>query len=68
MGDEPTMASADGEDRGSGVIDEMIRQRAYEISQGPEAGTAEQNWARARAELYGELEREAHEAALEPND
>jgi hypothetical protein len=62
------MASADGDDRGSGVIDEMIRQRAYEISQGPEAGTSEENWARARAELHGELEREAHEAAQEPND
>jgi len=53
---------------GSGVIDEMIRQRAYEISQGPDAGSAEENWQRARAELCGELEREAHEASAEPND
>jgi DUF2934 family protein len=53
---------------GSGVIDEMIRQRAYEISQGPDAGTPEENWIRARAELYGELEREAAERHSEPND
>jgi Protein of unknown function (DUF2934) len=53
---------------GSGVIDEMIRQRAYEISQGPDAGTPEENWIKARAELYRELEREAPERHSEPND
>jgi hypothetical protein len=53
---------------GSGVIDDMIRQRAYEISLGPDAGTPEENWQRARAELYGELEREAAERHSEPND
>jgi Protein of unknown function (DUF2934) len=61
------MASRQGT-TGSGVIDEMIRQRAYEISQGPDAGTPDENWERARSELYAELEREAHDAALEPND
>jgi len=52
---------------GSGVIAEMIRQRAYEISQEPDAGTPEENWARAEQELRGELEREApdHVAGLE---
>ena len=44
---------------GSGVIAEMIRQRAYEISQGPHRGTPEENWARAEQELRGELAREA---------
>jgi len=44
---------------GSGVIAEMIRQRAYEISQGPDGGTPEENWAKAEQELRGELEREA---------
>jgi hypothetical protein len=48
---------------GSGVIADMIRQRAYEISQGPDAGTPEENWARAERELRGELEREAPDRA-----
>ena len=48
---------------GSGVIAEMIRQRAYEISQGPDGGTPEENWARAERELRGELEREAPDRA-----
>ena len=59
---------ADNGNGGSGVIDEMIRQRAYEISLGADAGTPEENWERARRELYGELEREAVEHASEPND
>jgi hypothetical protein len=48
---------------GSGVIAEMIRQRAYEISLGPDAGTPEENWTRAERELRGELEREAPDHA-----
>jgi hypothetical protein len=56
------------ETTGSGVIDQMIRERAYEISLSEEAGTPEENWARARAELYADLEREAQEAAAEPDD
>jgi hypothetical protein len=31
--------------------EEEIRQRAFEISQGPDAGTPEENWHRAREEL-----------------
>jgi hypothetical protein len=30
---------------------EAIRRRAYEISLGPDAGTAEENWLRAEEEL-----------------
>ena len=30
---------------------EAVRQRAYEISQGPDAGTDEENWLRAEEEL-----------------
>lgn len=30
---------------------EAIRRRAYEISQGPDAGTPEENWLRAEEEL-----------------
>jgi hypothetical protein len=36
---------------GTGVIDELIRQRAYEISQGEDAGSPEENWERAAQEL-----------------
>ena len=50
------------------MIDEMIRQRAYEISLGPDAGTPEENWAKARAELYGELAREGEDVSPGPND
>ena len=32
---------------------QAIEQRAYEISQGPYAGTAEENWLRAERELRG---------------
>jgi hypothetical protein len=53
---------------GSGVIAEMIRQRAYEISQGPDGGTPEENWARAERELRGELEREAPDPAIGSED
>jgi hypothetical protein len=34
--------------------EEAVRQRAYEISQQPEAGTPEQNWLRAEKELSGQ--------------
>jgi hypothetical protein len=53
---------------GSGVIADMIRQRAYEISQGPDAGTPEDNWARAERELRGELEREALDGSVGSDD
>lgn len=33
---------------------EMIEQRAYEISQRDDAGSSEENWARAERELRGE--------------
>jgi len=33
---------------------ERIRTRAHEISQRPDAGTAEENWSRAEAELNAE--------------
>jgi hypothetical protein len=36
------------------VTDEQIRQRAYEISQGPDGGTEEENWVRAEQELRSE--------------
>jgi DUF2934 family protein len=43
---------------GEGDLDpqneEMIRRRAYEISQGEDAGTAEENWARAEREILTE--------------
>jgi hypothetical protein len=53
---------------GSGVIAAMIRERAYEISQGPDAGTPEENWARAERELRGELQREAPDPAFGSED
>jgi hypothetical protein len=43
---------------GEGDLDdqnaEMIRRRAYEISQGPDAGSPEDNWSRAEAEIRTE--------------
>lgn len=36
------------------VSEEMIRQRAYEISEQEEAGTPDENWERAERELRGE--------------
>jgi hypothetical protein len=33
------------------ITEEQIRHRAYEISQGPDAGTEEENWIRAEQEL-----------------
>jgi hypothetical protein len=36
-----------------GLDDEAIRERAYEISQRPDAGTPEENWERAIEELRG---------------
>jgi len=47
-----------------GVDEEAIRQRAYEISQGEDAGSAEENWARAERELAGG----SSQAAREPDD
>jgi hypothetical protein len=36
---------------GSGITDERIRERAYEISIREDAGTPEENWRRAEQEL-----------------
>ena len=41
-------------DTGAKITDEQIRARAYEISQGPDGGTEEENWMRAEQELRGE--------------
>ena len=43
-----------GEPTGGEVTDEMIRERAHEISQKEGAGTPEENWRRAEQELRGE--------------
>ena len=55
-GDETTQDTEQG--GGSGDLDpqneEAIRRRAYEISQGAEAGTPEENWARAEREVRTE--------------
>ena len=46
-------------DRDEGALDrgeptrEQIEQRAYELSQSGDAGTPEENWARAERELRG---------------
>jgi len=52
-GDRATEEAEQG--RGEGDLDpqneEMIRRRAYEISQGENAGTPEENWARAEREI-----------------
>jgi hypothetical protein len=40
----------DGE---GGDDDEPVRRRAYELSQGEDAGTPEENWLRAEEELRG---------------
>ena len=47
---ERTMAGAEP---GTEITDEQIRERAYEISQRPDAGTDEENWVRAEQELQG---------------
>jgi hypothetical protein len=43
---------------GEGDLDsaneDLVRRRAYEISQGPNAGSAEENWARAEREVRTE--------------
>lgn len=48
--DEPSRDEGAGRD----VSEEAIRRRAYEISQGADAGTAEENWERAERELNAE--------------
>ena len=54
-GDETQEAEQGG---GQGDLDpqneEAVRRRAYEISQGDRAGTAEENWARAEREILAE--------------
>lgn len=37
--------------RDEGQLEEAIRSRAYELSQGPDVGTPEENWVRAEREL-----------------
>jgi hypothetical protein len=37
------------------ITEAMIAQRAYKISQGPDAGSSEENWQRAEEELWAEL-------------
>jgi hypothetical protein len=55
-GDETTEETEQG--GGEGDLDEqnaeMIRKRAYEISQGPDAGSPEDNWSRAEREIRTE--------------
>jgi len=61
---------------GSGVTDEDIRRRAYEISQGPDPGTPEENWHRAVEELVhgraphdtGRLTGDPESAGIEHSD
>lgn len=50
MTSEPTEQQPGAEE----VTDEMIRNRAHEISQEEGAGTPEENWRRAERELRGE--------------
>jgi hypothetical protein len=47
------------------LTDDVVRERAYEISQRPGAGTAEENWRRAVQELHEEL-RERMATAAQP--
>ena len=48
-----------------GVDEQAIRRRAYEISQSEDAGTPEENWARAERELAGGS---ASQPSREPDD
>lgn len=47
----------------SDLTDELIRRRAYEISQTEGAGTAEANWRRAEEELRAGSGRDPHALA-----
>jgi len=49
----PTQEDTMAHEQGGGITDERIRERAYEISLGEAAGTPEENWQRAEAELRG---------------
>jgi hypothetical protein len=54
-GDETTMASDTEQGGGEGDMNlDAIRRRAWEISQGDQAGTAEENWLRAEREIRTE--------------
>ena len=56
------MAGTEAEtSRGSGVIHQLIRERAYEIWKREGRGSPNDNWVRAEAEIRAELEREAGE-------
>ena len=44
---------------------EAIRRRAYEISEGPDAGTPEENWERAVREILGESPQDEGQTAPE---
>lgn len=64
MADEIPTPDPEGEE----PIVEQIRRRAHEISEGPDAGTPEENWLRAERELSGaaraaELEQAREEEA-----
>lgn len=48
-GDEESEATVS-----TGLDDEEVRRRAWEISQGPNSGTPEENWQRAQEELRRE--------------
>jgi Protein of unknown function (DUF2934) len=45
--------------RGPEPSEEQIRERAYEISQREDAGSSEENWERAKAELQAEDDKAA---------
>ena len=49
------------------VTEAAIRERAYEVSQRPDAGTPEENWGRALRELQDEWDREHTAAAAGPD-
>ena len=60
----PRKAAAKDVDDGAGLVvveiefdEEACRQRAYEISQSEDAGSPEENWIRAEAELRGDRRR-----------
>jgi hypothetical protein len=55
---DPTAAPSSGDATKKRALHELIGERAFRISQFPDAGTAEENWYRAEREL-------AHEDAEE---
>ena len=51
MADNAADQNGESGQTAAGVDEDAVRARAYEISQGPDAGTPEENWHRAMAEL-----------------